>query len=1276
MKMHMRKSAIAAAMLAGLVGLSTASCKEPTEPLPDAAPDTIPDAPRPDRMIGGDCDPTLSLERPMFIGPTSVVALLPTGGTGDYLFEVTDNQSGGSVHPRSGDFLSGSTVEVVDTITVTDDGCDGSATLEVRIVANLQVTPSAALIAPEASFTVEAAGGSGSYTFSVDLSGSGGSIDPMTGVYTAGPSEGRDIVALIDTESGEVARATYDVQAGAGIRLTAASLALAPGSTAEAPASGGTEYFSVTSSDSMIVRATGSTLEAVAPGEVQITVRDRFTGESALLPVTSMTPASLDMPERVGNALDQTNAVAAGDLNGDGFEDLVIGIPEADSAGERSGSVFVYAGNATGFDREPVQILDTGDRDVWFGWALEVRDINADGEADLIVTAPLSDVMDESTFRNDVGKIVIHHGVEDSFFDPIPAQTLRGVWNGDQTGQSLAICDFNADGLLDIAAGAPDAETREGSTRISPSNSGVVQVYFGRPSGFPETPDQHIVGEGFTRDGTFTSIQDLRHGRNLEAGDFNGDGACDLAVMTRSPYRSWSRSNDGAVLIYEGISGRFTMGGGLATAPTRALAGRIPSSGSDTGRQSGYFALSMTSGDINGDGRDDLFIGHSYWDDDLRDGSAWADRGAVYLFLGQESLGSLGTSYEDAHTAADSTLYGWENGAFFGRSLHITDLDSDGAWELLVGSPAAEEPDTPNASKKVHQINIREVEGVWQLVDSGQKIGHDVSGARFGHAITAMPDPASDSGMLLATIARYDSSFGKYVGAFYSFRYTPSDDPMVSPFSETTRLGYPGGPSGAWLGNSADVVGDLTGDGLPDLVVGAPETVTPGISQDGLRRGSVVIYQGTATGFDRDAPVFTLQGQNGQGSYMGFGYLVSRAGDFNGDGLADFAVHSRDADRRDITIGVTRGPASECGGFRTSNPGTTSIYLQDETAERGFSDPAFIYYGSMNNFGTTTITGGFDHNGDGYDEVLIGSWQNSTPIYRNGRTVLIYGRPAVDSDPSTTHEICSDVVERPGLYRDSWSGHAAVSIGDIDADGCDELAIGHARYGTATSVSGSRGAVDIVFGWSTDPASPCPSTRRVLRMVSTLTSGYAGTALASGSDVDGDGLQDLVVTGRYANSGRGRAWVVSSGYILDNEPTNALTIIDLQDPSQAEVTVGGQEGYVDYGYSTALLPNVDGMGNPGVAIGARLAGQATNGIRRGLVEVHRLLFEAGSWSIEERPWVLIPGETSVYDSRLGRELRSGEYGSSAAGGHTLIMSSPFSRSLSSGMGTAWTLQFP
>ena len=166
------------------------------------------------------------------------------------------------------------------------------------------------------------------------------------------------------------------------------------------------------------------------------------------------------------------------------------------------------------------------------------------------------------------------------------------------------------------------------------------------------------------------------------------------------------------------------------------------------------------------------------------------------------------------------------------------------------------------------------------------------------------------------------------------------------------------------------------------------------------------------------------------------------------------------------------------------------------------------------------------------------------------------------------------------------------------------------------------------------------------------------------------------MTGRYANAGLGRAWFVSSSYIRENEPTNPLTIIDLQDPTQAEITIGGDEAYVDYGYSTALLPNIDGMGNPGIAIGARLAGQATEGIRRGLVKVHRLLFDAGSWSIEERPWTLVPGEDSVYDSRLGRELRSAPYGSSAAGGHVLVMSSPYSRSLSSGMGTAWALQFP
>ena len=203
------------------------------------------------------------------------------------------------------------------------------------------------------------------------------------------------------------------------------------------------------------------------------------------------------------------SVASAGDVNGDGYADLVVGA----TAG--AGRAYVYLGSAVGLPISPSLSL-SGDLD-YFGYSVaNAGDINGDGYADLVVGAP----------RNGPAHIYLGSAMG------LPARSSLSLTSPDGAYSDFGTCvasagDVNRDGYADLVVGAPYALNR----------SGRAHVYFGAPTGLPSSPGISLSGpDPFGDFGTSIA----------STGDVNRDGYADLIV---GAYGSTGRAH-----VYLGIA--------------------------------------------------------------------------------------------------------------------------------------------------------------------------------------------------------------------------------------------------------------------------------------------------------------------------------------------------------------------------------------------------------------------------------------------------------------------------------------------------------------------------------------------------------------------------------------------------------------------------------------------------------------------------------------------------------------------------------------------------
>lgn len=356
-----------------------------------------------------------------------------------------------------------------------------------------------------------------------------------------------------------------------------------------------------------------------------------------------------------------------------------------------------------------------------------------------------------------------------------------------------------------------------------------------------------------------------------------------------------------------------------------------------------------------------------------------------------------------------------------------------------------------------------------------------------------------------------------------------------------------GGVRQAGLGHTLSAVGDVNADGYDDMAVGAPFYG----SYTGSHEGRAYLFLGSAIGL-ATTPAWTIAGGGNCGNYYcNVGYSVDAAGDVNGDGYADVIVSMgrwSNGQYDEGRVNVYHG--SPAGLSATPN------WMVEGNQYRGY-------------FGATPGTAG-DVNGDGYDDVIIGSGasygvgQNTAFVYLGSPTGLSCGAGCpVDATAAAAWTFTSSQAT-------ANVGGAVATAGDINGDGFSDVLVAAPLYDVS-------GMTDAGMVWAFLGSGAGLSSTPVWSAVGDQAYAQLGYGLGPAGDVNGDGYDDFLVGApRYDNgqTDEGRVYLYlgsalgpSAAAAWISEPDRANTAYgsslgamgDLNGDSFADVVVGGLE---------------------------------------------------------------------------------------------------------------------
>jgi len=1152
------------------------------------------------------CEPPLAISpASAWAPPRELLTFVGSGGTGTYRFDLVDNGSGASVHPHFGAYLSGPALDAIDVVRLRDDGCAGEALATVTILPGLAVHPPTVEVPPgHLEVLFEVSGGSGEVAFELLASASGGVITPE-GRYTAGPGEGLDLVRATDLAGGATADAQVRVVAGSRLRPVPGRLALTLDEVHELAVVGGSGRLDVEAAGGAAVFEAGvggpvGRVRAVAHGSATLTLSDRHTGQQAELPVEVV--RGLDFPTVAAGDSNWTSyALAAGDIDGDGFPDAIVTVGEADVLAVDSGALFIYAGTADGLAPEPARIISGLHRFDRLGRGVAVGDLDGDGWPDLVVSAHLADAGASSA-----GAVYVYMGEPGRFFSDAPVATLAGRFANDQHGHSLALCDFNGDGWLDLAVGARLGEDRSQSPVAT--DQGAVHLYLGGPGGFASQPDLSLWGQVPDGAGGFVAAPNAQLGWNVAAGDIDGDGLCDLAVAAVQYATGPGRATDGAVMVYRGRGPDSLSPGGLHASPSLVMVGDHPYSAQSR------LGWALAVADLTGDGKAELVVGQPYYDTVTA-----ANNGAVRVVRGS-SLTPGPAAHAISADAADWTYLasGHEPNDYFGWAVAVGHWDDDGLPDLLVGNLQDEAPGGINNTGTVHVL--RGQAGALPALEPAAIIPGATGGGRFGVAVAVLDDHDGDGIAELLVRAAYDSADGPRTGRTLLWR--SDSEPALA------TLHYPIQPAGSLAATSLAILPDLDGDGLPELAVGAPRgQIDP--TSGRIRPGVVALHRGLPGGFEA-APFRVLDGFGAHTTGDRLGESLAALADADGDGLPDLAV-----------VAQTRNTGNACAPSR-SNAGAVFVFSSTAAGDVAAA-PAFTWFGPQGGQQVQAVAGA-DLDGDGLTDVIVGGplWDGPDPSGAGlnvGGGAVIFGHTIAAGGVA-----CEADWAFLGDTRAARVGSAVAGLGDVNGDGCEDVAVG-ARFDNAPQ--NNTGSVRVIFGWG--PGCAFATPHRVA-LSPAIANSQAGMALAGGVDIDGDGVPDLAVGGhdfRLDGNAVGAAWIVPGSY-LAALAAHAEPWVDGEVPHYFPLSPAGNtdrlrlEGRLageQFGLAVALSPPA-----PDEAYGALIVGRPRSGLpgvsAAGAVSVF-------AWTpdgLDRSPVAGAGGETARPGSGFGAALAVGVSG--------------------------------
>ncbi|MBI5728120.1 MAG: FG-GAP repeat protein, partial [Ignavibacteriales bacterium] len=813
------------------------------------------------------------------------------------------------------------------------------------------------------------------------------------------------------------------------------------------------------------------------------------------------------------------SAASAGDVNGDGFNDIIVGAPRANSI---TGMAFIFYGGAQ-LDASPDVILSGEVANDWFGYSLSTAgDCNGDGFDDVIIGA--------YGYNDYTGKVYIYYG--GSPMNGVADIIITGESSGRYFGESVTGGgDIDGDGYADVMIGAAATNSIQGK----------VYVLLGRaaPLGAinASAVDFKIIGETGSALGKCVAF----------AGDVNGDGYCDMllgapeynAAKGRAYIFFGKQSFDleinasSANVIITGQTGDYLLGSSLASAgdmngdglsdviiatypSLRAglfLGGNIMDNIVDITYNSpadiSQFARTVAgAGDVNADGFSDIIIG---------DHSQDSYKGKAYVYYG-------GLHPDNS---PDIVLAGEAVNTFFGfPAAGAGDINGDGFDEILVGAYGS------NSSYGKVYIYYNSLTG---NDISDMKLVGEGTQEYFGYAISSANDVNGDGyDDIIVGASGYSSGAGRVSIFFGGPQFNAVADititggggtqlgAVVAGAGDVNNDGYDdvligtncgvsipgtaylfyGGPSfsGTFSAASANVIftgmgngskfgsavcggGDLNGDGFKDIIIGAP---SDGTDQQGI----IYLYYGGASMSSSYTAAQAPFSASGYGPNYRFGTWVAGGGDANNDGFADFLVGAPGGNKAYIYFG---------GGFNT------------------FSNSSFTG-ADESQFGFRAAFAG-DINLDGFTDVLIGTL-NTSIVY------LYCGGVVMDNTAD---------IQFTGVGE--GFGWSVSSAGDVNSDGYADVLIG--------AFGASKGCV--YFG------GPTMDNTVDITMIPEGTYSQFGQPVANAGDINGDGVSDLLVSDMGFDTYKGRVYVY-----LSSPPTikpRVLTVVDMPKDQGGKITI-------------------------------------------------------------------------------------------------------------------------
>ena len=361
-------------------------------------------------------------------------------------------------------------------------------------------------------------------------------------------------------------------------------------------------------------------------------------------------------------------SLAIGDFDGDNNKDLAVGSHGESQNGEsRSGFVHIFYGDGSVIDSGNLNVINQVsagediEADDQFGYSMAAGDFNSDGIDDLAVGSPFEDL----NGQQNAGIVHVFFGTSDGL-GPSSTSELTQISGGseiesdDYFGYSMTTGDFDGDGIDDLAVGSP------GEHQSGKSESGFVHVFYGSINGF-DTSRKPRINQAFG--GSEIDTGD-RFGHAMTAGDFDGDGIDDLAVGSPGEEQDGAQ-NSGLVHVFFGAGSRFSTGD-VEKFGQNSI-GRLAQAHEQ-------FGFSLTSGDMNDDGFDDLAVGSPF-----RTVSEEVNAGSVQLFPGRSDR----TLTEDFYVMEN--VYQGANNDMFGKSITFVDLRGtegrDGGDDLAISVP-------------------------------------------------------------------------------------------------------------------------------------------------------------------------------------------------------------------------------------------------------------------------------------------------------------------------------------------------------------------------------------------------------------------------------------------------------------------------------------------------------------------------------------------------------------------------------------------------------------